>query len=404
MSDADAKSADIATPQVAGEEPLAAKPRVLPAAQLQQLHNMTGLPHFKFKKMGPGRQFYDVVIVSASFDLQDGLAQLSDNQAGPSLVDEYWDEEAPENSSLRVAGDTVLYKPCTDVLVTGTVRSYQNKPQTHWHGLLRVRRGEQHLINKTLRFSGPRQWEHISKNQWRLNKPEPTCEVPLRYELAWGGHYIDPQLLKKQKGPQADKDLQAATQTFDPNPAGSGYFGPPDSPSHDPQRRYSAPQVEWEGNQFQKSTDIDFKTYQPAGWGPVARWWSPRVQRQGSYDDAWMQDFQSHDYADYPKDFQYTFFNCAPADQMIEGALRGDEYIELAGVFADRQTLKMQLPGWQLSAHSWNQEGKQLEGKLRLDTVHVDLDSQQVQLTWRLTLDHAQQIHTTTIDLIEVQA
>jgi hypothetical protein len=81
-------------------------------------------------KMGQGRKFYDVVIVKASFDLKDGVAQLSAQQAGPSLVDEFYNEEQPEYSSMKAAGDTVLFKPFTDVYVTGTVKTYQNKPQT----------------------------------------------------------------------------------------------------------------------------------------------------------------------------------------------------------------------------------------------------------------------------------
>jgi hypothetical protein len=131
--------------------------RKLPERQLQELHNLTGLPHFQFMKMGQGRKFYDVVIVKASFDLKDGIAELSAKQAGPCLVDAFFNEDEPEYSSMQAAGDTVLHKPFTDVYVTGTVKTYQAQAQTSWHGLLRVRRGKEHLVNKTLKFTGPRQ-------------------------------------------------------------------------------------------------------------------------------------------------------------------------------------------------------------------------------------------------------
>lgn len=378
--------------------------RTLPYPELKEVHNLTDLPHFQFMDMGAGRKFFDVVVLKASFELKTGVAQLSQNQTGVCLVDELWSDfvgndphstSEPEYSSLKKVGDTVLFKPLTDVYVTGTVRSFQNKPQTSWHGLLCVRRGQQSLINKTLRFTGSRHWLHKARNEWKLTPPSTTTEVPLRYELAYGGHYLD---LKANK--TTNQTTEQTQEVFAANPAGSGLFGK-DSPSHPINQSYPAPQIEWPTDTVNTSADITFKTYRPAGWGPIARWWSPRVERQGSYDEAWQQDFKNnpHGYADYPKDFDYSYFNCAPADQMVKGALngalQGDEFIELVGVFSDQEAVSLQLPSWKLQVDLLKNEGPQgkwLKDLMRLDTLHVDLDSQQLHATWRLTLQHQQKI------------
>ena len=380
-------------------------PRTLPHPELKEVNNLTGLPSLKFMDMGVGRKFFDVVVVKASFDLADGIAQLSENQTAVCLADDLWQDEdanskrAPEYSSLKAAGDTVLFKPLTDVYVTGTARSFQNKPQTSWNGSLYVRQGKGVLINKTLRFTGPRQWRHTSANMWKLTSPSATTHVPLRYELSYGGYYIDVK---------AKETTEPVIEAFEHNPSGSGYFGPTDSlfsfgngsplALHQRDQSYVGPQIDWPNDRISTNTDINFKNYRPAGWGPIARWWSPRVERQGSYDAAWHQDFEqnTYGYADYPKDFDCSYFNCAPADQMIKGALngalQGDEFIELEGVFSDKQAVSVQLPGWKLTVDLFNHEGKRLTDNMRLDTIHVDLDTQQLHATWRLTLGHERRI------------
>lgn len=380
-------------------------PRTLPRPQLKEVNNLTGLQSFEFMDMGVGRKFFDVVVVKASFDLVTGIAQLSQNQTVVCLADELWRDEddnfkrAPEYASLKAAGDTVLFKPLTDVYVTGMVRSFQNMPQTSWNGMLRVRQGKDVLINKTLRFTGPRQWRHTSANIWKLTRASATTHVPLRYELAYGGHYIDVK---------AKETTEPVIEAFEPNPSGSGYFGPTDSllsfgngsplALHKRDQSYVGPQIDWPNDRISTNTDINFKNYRAAGWGPIARWWSPRVERQGSYDAAWHQDFEqnTYGYADYPKDFDCSYFNCAPADQMIKGALngalQGNEFIELGGVFDEKQAVSVQLPGWKLKVDLFNHEGKWLTDNMRLDTIHVDLDTQQLHATWRLTLSHERRI------------
>jgi hypothetical protein len=356
--------------------------RILPYPELQDLFNATGLSHFQFMKMGPGRKFFDVVIVQAAFPLISGKAQLIDEPVKPNFSDEYWNEDDATLSSLKLASDVVAYKPYCDVYVTGTIKNYGSKPSERWDGLLRVRHEQERLIDKPLCFLGPRVWEHDRKNIWRLNRSEPTNEVPLRYELAYGGHYINPK----------EEDPDIAIETYPSNPSGTGYFGK----DYDIKKKYPGPQIEL----FDQAIDDSTPSYTPAGWGPIARFWSPRIERQGTYDDAWMKDFESNRYADYPKDFQMAYFNSAPADQMIPH-LSCREHIELAGVFSDKLGISLELPGWKISADSFSADGKALKGWLNCDTVHIDLDMSRLTLTWRLTLKHEQKIRGALLKLVK---
>ena len=365
---------DIAAPALEHKRPI-------PHRQLQSLHNITELPYFQFMKMGPGRQFYDVVVVKASFKLKTGLAELAPEPAQIIYADEFWDDEAAELSSLKHASDLVLFKPFSDVYVTGHAKHYGAIAVDSWEGMLRVKREQTVLVNKVLRFCGPRQWAHSSGDVWRLNKPQPTTQVPLRYELAYGGSWFDSK----------EKDLELATVMHEANPSGSGFFGK----GHDKKAKYPGVQIEAIANQIRYSNDADM----PIGWGAIARSWSPRVERQGTYDDAWKQDFLSNEFADYPKDFDLSYFNCAPQDQMIS-MIQGHEQIGLAGVFSELEAVNFQLPSWQIKAICIDKHGEFSKRWMRCDTLHIDLDAQRVNVTWRLSLLHALNIYGVALNLV----
>jgi hypothetical protein len=56
------------------------------------------------------------------------------------------------------------------------------------------------------------------------------------------------------------------------------------------------------------------------------------------------------------------------------------------------------LPG--LWVHAWGltSDFQVVHDYMKLDTVHIDLDSRQVHLTWRLTLDHDKAIQTVMLE------
>lgn len=349
----------------------------LPDRVLQQVDGPPGYTVQHIDRMGPGRQFYDVVTLKGSFDLgADGLT-LAPRPAALVWTDEYWDDDNADLSSLKAAADIELYKPSTDVLITGAVKSFEGKARKEWFGTLRVVRGKKEvLIQKTLRFTGPRWWKHGLLTGWTLSDPELATQVPLRYELAYGGHWINPK----------EKDPDLARRVYDPNPSGSGHFGA----SHDTGKDYAGPQIELP----EKLIGACNRDYIPAGFGPIARFWQPRVRWAGNHDAAWYKQFhesvRDNQFPDYARNFDYRHFQAAPPDQVTPSYLHGDEWIELTGMFANARVVDIQLPNIAIQAHVKTKDGRYLHAPMHLDTVHIDLDILQVHLTWRLTLAHTQ--------------
>lgn len=348
----------------------------IPAPRLQVVRNETPFPHLQFDKMGKGRVFHDVVIVCASFSLAQGQLLPAPRHRGPIYADQAWGTGSPELSSLRAATDVLLTKPGADVYVTGTAHSFEARPSREWDAWLRLgHSGHQPLIDKMLHLTGPRYWLP-GQEERPLSTPEPAATVALRYELAYGGWGFD-----QQDAPDADP------RVFASNPSGSGWFGSAQR-CHHPGARYetddvvAAPQIEYPDNPIIAIN----QEYRVAGLGPLARHWHPRTSYAGTYDDAWQAQFEREDVPDYPHDFDNRFFQYAPDDQIVAGELLGDEEMQLGGFFPETQNLRTSLPQLWIEAVCFPRHGLPHQESMRLDTVHVDLDSRQVHLTWRITL------------------
>jgi hypothetical protein len=308
---------------------------------------------------------------------------LADTQIPIVLADLYWDQQNILQSSLRYPGDVVLRKPNTDVYVTGTARLTSGQTQTAWIAGVQVRNGKGILLQKNLRLTGPRQWEHRTLSGWTLTEPQTTNSVALRYENAFGGSH------EKQINTPPDTQSPELVQHA-ANPAGVGFF---DKLQLDKRQRYAAPQIEVPENPVQSIN----QKYLLAGFGPTARFWPCRSQYAGTYDAAWQQQFAQSIIPDYPPDFDEAFFQAAHPDLVCKGYLRGDEIIGLAGLSPQSHVLYLGLPGIGLVGSASDSNGREHVLPFVLDTVHVDLDTTQLTLTWRLTLARSQDIESLQI-------
>ncbi|APR78299.1 putative exported protein [Minicystis rosea] len=353
----------------------------IPDPRLQTIKNLTPFALFQCDKMGVGRRFYDTVTVKGTFDLKPGCMELAREQAPVLLADDYWDLETPERSSVKRAGDAVLIKPSTDVILTGSVHTPAGKALREWDAavLIEGRRGK--VIDYSVQVTGPRVWRYTSTRGFSLTDPEPTEEVPIRYELAYGGAYLDP----RNASPEGDPKWIV----HEPNPSGTGFC---DERALSPNEPYRAPQ--WQ-SRLAPVTSLNHDV-PVCGFGPISRPWSSRLRYQGTCDDAWEQENREAVAkglpADYPADFDARYFQCAHPSLIAPEHLAGDEHLALGGIVAGEARFVTELPGIAVAARLLDGSGAWHDERMPLDTVHIDLDAGAVHLCFRLTLDQARDI------------
>lgn len=358
-------------------------PPPIPEPRLEELHNRTPLVLFQCDKMGVGRRFFDTVVAKGTFKLAPGRLELAEEQAEIALGDEPWDAAAAERSSLRVAGEALLVKPSTDVLVTGAARAGEARPM--WEVGVTVRRAGATVLDRRFQVTGPRRW-YRRGGEWALTDPEPAAEVPIRYELAYGGAYPDLAV-------PADGGVPRWL-VFHPNPSGTGFV---DEASLAADSEVRAPQWQDPAHPL-KGPNQEVPL---AGFGPVARPWTSRLRWAGTYDEAWLrrtrEEIAQGLPADYAADFDPRFFQCAHPDLITAEYMHGDEEIALAGMLPGDGPLVVRLPCRRVEARMLDGRGEILQERMPLDTVHFDLDRSVVHLCWRLTLDQARDVRAALV-------
>ncbi|CAD5256731.1 MULTISPECIES: DUF2169 family type VI secretion system accessory protein [Halomonadaceae] len=359
---------------------------------MAQVINPTSFPHALYRKLGPGGLEYQVLAVRGTFRFTGNNRRLALAETQRPIR---WQETyaaGPEGGQARYIvddSDLIIGKPTTDVHVHGILRSPTGQPRSAWQ--VRVQVGP---VDKRLIVRGPREFRWQLIGGWRVTQAEPVSEVPLDYRYAFGGHYT----------PEAHEvgndtlDVAARTLYYPDNPVGRGWLpkradykqAPGEvakylRPDLNAVTRLPAPQLEdpdW-------PVHSPFDRLPPAGFGPIARWWQPRINRQGTLDEEWL----AHRHPHWPDDFDARFYNSAHPDLMAPDYLRGDELVILTNCLAGSQRLqsgnvslysyRTRLPGLAIKALAEQQSGKQTVTRLALDTVGIDLDLNELTLTWR---------------------
>lgn len=284
------------------------------------------------------------LIVKGTFKLRFGQAALALPAADqlPLRGDETFMDDV--GRSLKYATDLVALKPRGEVLLHGACHVPDGRPRAECDAGLIVG-----PIRKTLRISGDRKWRGAS-----ATAPQPFETMPLRWERAFGS------LLSAE------------------NPMGRGI----DPTAPELGNDVALPNVEYADHRMTSPTDRP----RPAGFGPVAPHWEPRVRRSGTRDQRWAS-FRA---PLPPVDYDARCQNAAPDDQQLDDGVyfRGDEPILLHHLHATYPSYESALPGKRLRFFTWlrSKDGapnRFVEIELRLDTVYIDAEKEELTLVWR---------------------
>ena len=164
--------------------------------------------------------------------------------------------------------------------------------------------------SKRLHVTGDRYW---MGGVTGTTKPLPFTEMPLTWDKSFGG------------------------KSYDANPYGQGI----DKVSTDfGEKLVKMPNIEYSK---QLLTSLSQRPT-PAGFSVLSADHPKRLSNMGTYDETWLKE----DFPGYPKDFNFSAFNCAMSDQALPSPIIGGEEFELEGFHEDFPVLKGSLPNFKV--------------------------------------------------------
>ena len=291
-----------------------------------------------------------VVAVRGRFELRpDELPRIVE-QPPVRLTPEYADDEAKE---LAAESDLAPFRPKPDVLLRGNVQP----PVEGGHAcLLTLRLG---TLEKTLQAFGPR---HVrrQRGKWLVER-RPFEPFALSWTRSLGGQDViaasDP-----------------AAEAHPANPLGTGWSRElakaPDG------AEFHLPQLERPGQLMHPARPLP----EPAGFGAIQPGWQPRLQRAGTYDDAWRAERAPLP----PENFSEAFHQAAPDDQVYPTELRGGETGEVDGLHPDG-ALAFRLPQIVLDGRTRIGMGV-TDTRFRIVGVDIDATSGLLDMVWNIAV------------------
>jgi hypothetical protein len=343
-----------------------------------------------------------VTVMRATYDIAaDGGLSFTSPQPAVNFREQAYGDIV--DSPPKLESELAPKKVKTDVVILANAHAPGGQPSARFDVGLFIRekdagpgRQGRLLHERRLRVTGPREWRYrgalarsVGADEWALSEPEPTREVPLRYDYAYGGTV---RLDDATQRPQAPPMILA----HDANPVGRGYLPRVAELKSElaldtaratalrsewSKRRASfpAPQIELPGRPLASVGD----DYPLLGWGFIAKHWASRYRYAGTYDERW----RATRYPTLPVDFDPRYWNGAHPDMQLD-ELPVDCVIETANLLpverAPSQSVRVALPGLAPLCHVFDSEsGQTTSALMALDTVVLDLLQHQLILLYR---------------------
>ena len=327
-----------------------------PTADLPEVRNHTRFPSQYFQMLDTDDHVFHVMVTRITYDLnrldENGFPRLAKQQFELVQTDEFY--TGRHTSSIVQESDFSPYKPRCDVIFSHAFAySPEEKPFNRWTAGVKIDKWD-----KVLMVCGPRVIRSGLLG-WQLSEPEKATRVPICHELAFGGTCQWPE----KNDEDADPEIFSRHEL---NPIGCGFLDKA-WVKKTGKNEFRAPQIEV----FNKAFDdgwLSGQNYPVVGLGPIGRWWQPRVQLTGSYDHKWLESR----WPALPKDFDFSYWNCTPADQQIDYP-KGGESITLFGLTPGGGYLRAKVPGNHPYSLVGLHAGPVLERPMHLDTLIFDM-------------------------------
>jgi len=290
-----------------------------------------------------------IVVAKATYRLPQGdeVAELAEEQVPLVKADEFTGE--PGLSATLYESDFAHHKPMCDVLVVGSAHAPGKGTRKLTVGL------EVGPIRKRFEVLGDRVW---SRRWFRtvVSGPKPFKTIPLSYDRAYGG---------TDTGAKPDK-----VRTYPENPVGVGYY-----PLSRGKKLIGRPLPNTQ--EIGKGATRLKGKLRPMSFGPMSRNFAARVPFAGTYDQRWLDERAPH----LPRDFDYGYFQSAPADQQMPYPAGGEE-VRLVNLTASG-VMRFRLPRRDLPILIVPHEGDAVQLDPVVDTVVIEPDLGRMTSTWR---------------------
>jgi hypothetical protein len=385
-------------------------PAPLQAAPLPEVTNHTPWPSQYFQHVDPFGEVFHVMVCRITYSLKD-LAAVAGGLPVPTVLPPEAQTPLCEADQFRAAvnascliqeSDYAPYKPRCDVLVVNAqAYSPDGQPRERWQ----VGLGFAESILKVFQVTGPRALKEGLLG-WQVGAPAAVDRIALNHEWAFGGPNVlvarelltrlaaEPALSAAERQ-QVERAQAQLPEPDGQNPIGCGRNPQPLLQALQPVRSLlaerlgiawprvqssfsAAPQIELPDQPFAGQSD-----YPVLGFGPIGRWWQPRLQRAGTHDDHW----KATQWPKSPQDHDYRYWNCAPDDQQIPYP-QGGEAVALAQLLPHERggSLRFALPRQDLQLLVRLQAGPLLFAPMHIDTVIIDPEAATLSLVRRATV------------------